>query len=260
MENERDIVVCPAERHKRARLAGKLTVWTRVRVPSKRLLTITHPWCKNPFSIANKISGYIIFEDKIWLAIKFRRINQTNYELAMSWSRCPDWNAWAWQNNEFPAERRVALTTFCRAHNDMSCILMGSNVMTSIKLKKDFKKEYMGVQGIFPPKYWGGGGKSPWRIPCKDLIFVIAFNSWQCLVWLFYKAIFTFRNDLKTKIHSAVPHGFKAFQSCLVHLILMMHSSLCIICILYHCAFNCYKMPSTYQQVWLSKQFLAYFL
>ena len=24
-----------------------------------------------------------------------------------------------WQNDEFPAERRVALTTFCRAHDEM---------------------------------------------------------------------------------------------------------------------------------------------
>ena len=37
----------------------------------------------------------------------------------MKKSRCPDWNAWAWQNDEFLAERRIALTMFCRAHDGM---------------------------------------------------------------------------------------------------------------------------------------------
>ena len=110
--------MCPAERRKRARLAGKLTVCTRVLAPNKRSLTITHPWFKNPFSIANKISGYNLWRQNL-ACYKFRRINQTNDELAMSWSRCPDWNAWAWQNDEFPAERRVALTSFCWAHDVM---------------------------------------------------------------------------------------------------------------------------------------------
>ena len=59
------VVVCLAERRERARLAGKLTVWTRVLVPSKRSWTITLPWFKNPFSIANKISGYNLWRQNL---------------------------------------------------------------------------------------------------------------------------------------------------------------------------------------------------
>ena len=58
--------MCPAEQRERARLAGKLTVWTRrVLVPSKRSWTITLPWLKNPFSIANKISGYNLWRQNL---------------------------------------------------------------------------------------------------------------------------------------------------------------------------------------------------
>ena len=60
-----EIIVCPAERRERARLAGKLTVWTRVLDPSKRSWTTTLPWIKNPFSIDNKISGYNLWRQNL---------------------------------------------------------------------------------------------------------------------------------------------------------------------------------------------------
>ena len=48
--------------------------------------------------------------------MKFRIIH-TNVKLATSWSRCPDFNACAWQNDEFQAKRCVVFTLFFRAPN-----------------------------------------------------------------------------------------------------------------------------------------------
>ena len=73
----------------------------------------------------------------------------------MGWSRCPDLNTCAWQNDEFPAKRRIAFTLFFRApdekqkrnenikdHNKNSIICMYAlfiNAATKANFNSEFK-------------------------------------------------------------------------------------------------------------------------
>ena len=74
--------MCPAERRERARLAGKQCERACLFPAKGRELSHSHD-LKIPLALQIQFQD-IIFEDKIWLAMKFRGINQTNDELAMS--------------------------------------------------------------------------------------------------------------------------------------------------------------------------------
>ena len=88
--------------------------------------------------------------------MKFRRINQTNVNCRWSWSRCPDWNAWwARQNDEFPAERRVAFTPFYRAHDEIiAAFVAGADTIVCIVSQVCFLMQEDAEFGIkFIPKH-----------------------------------------------------------------------------------------------------------